>query len=109
MAQTEPGSYLAIDDVVAAVTIQAGAIVSKVIFRDDNVNVTVFGFDTGEELTEHQAGRPAVGEVLRGRLRLPRPARSSTPGPDLAPHGAGHTALPESHRTDGDAAHPDHP
>ena len=88
MAETEPGPYLAIDDVVAAVTIQPGAIVSKVIFRDDNVNVTVFGFDTGEELTEHQAGRPAVVEVLRGRLRFTAAGEELDAGPGFWLHMA---------------------
>lgn len=32
------------------------------------MNVTVFGFDSGEGLTEHQTGRAAVVQVLSGRL-----------------------------------------
>jgi quercetin dioxygenase-like cupin family protein len=66
----EMRSHLAIDDVVAAVTIQSGSVVSKVIYRDEIINVTVFGFDAGEELTEHRAARPAVVQVLVGRLRF---------------------------------------
>jgi quercetin dioxygenase-like cupin family protein len=57
-------------DVAAAVAIQDGAVVSKVIHRDEVLDVTVFGFDAGEGLTEHQASRPAIVEVLSGRLRL---------------------------------------
>ena len=34
------------------------------------MNVTVFGFDSGEELTEHRAGRAAVVQVVSGRLRF---------------------------------------
>ncbi len=60
--------HVAIDDVAAVVTIQAGAVVSKVVFRDEIVNVTVFGFGAGEELTEHRTARPAVVQVLTGRL-----------------------------------------
>jgi quercetin dioxygenase-like cupin family protein len=52
------------------VTIQPGAVVSKVVHRGDGLNVTVFGFDTGEELSEHQASRAVVVEVLSGRLRF---------------------------------------
>jgi quercetin dioxygenase-like cupin family protein len=40
------------------------------VHRGDGVNVTVFGFDAGEELTEHQAARAAVVQVLSGRLRF---------------------------------------
>ena len=52
------------------VEIQPGAVVSKVIYRDDNLNVTVFGFGVGEGLTEHQANRAAVVQVLSGQLRF---------------------------------------
>ena len=66
----QPPSQFAIDDVAATVTIQAGAVVSKVVYRDERINVTVFGFDADEELTEHRSGRPAVVQVLAGRLRF---------------------------------------
>jgi quercetin dioxygenase-like cupin family protein len=52
------------------VVIQPGAVVSKVVHRGDGMNVTVLGFDSGEELTEHQASRAAVVQVLSGRLRF---------------------------------------
>jgi len=54
----------------AEVEIQHGAVVSKVVFRDDALNVNVFGFDAGEGLTEHQASRAAVVQILSGRLRF---------------------------------------
>ncbi|MEO6857736.1 MAG: cupin domain-containing protein [Solirubrobacteraceae bacterium] len=54
----------------AEVAIQPGAVVSKVIHKDDALNVTVFGFDTGEGLTEHQSSRAAVVQVLSGQLRF---------------------------------------
>jgi len=52
------------------VAVQPGAVVSKVVHRGDGLDVTVFGFDTGEQLTEHQAARAAVVQVLSGRLRF---------------------------------------
>jgi quercetin dioxygenase-like cupin family protein len=63
-------SHTTIDDAAAAVAIQPGAVVSKVIHRDDEVDVTVFAFDTGQGLTEHTAARPAIIQVLSGRLRF---------------------------------------
>ena len=59
-----------ITDPAGEVAIQSGAIVSKVIHRGDCMNFTVFGFDSGEELTEHQAARAAVVQVLSGALRF---------------------------------------
>ena len=88
VAGREFGSPAAVDDVVAAVTIQAGAVVSKVIFRDEDLNVTVFGFDAGEELTEHRTGRPAVVHVLTGRLRFTVDGEELDAGPGFWLHMA---------------------
>jgi len=63
-----PNSLIA--DPASAVDIQHNAVVSRVIHRGDGMNVTAFGFDTGEELTEHKTGRTAVVQVLSGRLRF---------------------------------------
>jgi quercetin dioxygenase-like cupin family protein len=63
-------SHVAIDDVTRAVEIQPGSVVSKVIHRDDDLDVTVFGFDAGEGLTEHTASRTAIVQVVSGRLRV---------------------------------------
>ncbi|MGZ4141876.1 MAG: cupin domain-containing protein [Actinomycetota bacterium] len=63
-------SHITIDDATTAVEIQAGAVVSKVVHRDDDIELTVFGFDAGEGLTEHTTPRPAIVQVLSGRLRF---------------------------------------
>lgn len=61
-------AHTTIGDAAAAVAIQQGAVVSKVVYRDATMDVTVFGFDAGEGLSEHTATRPAVVQVLSGRL-----------------------------------------
>jgi quercetin dioxygenase-like cupin family protein len=63
-------AHTTIDDLAESVTIQPGAVVSRVVHRDPRIDVTVFGFDVGEGLTEHAASRPAIVQVLSGRLRL---------------------------------------
>jgi quercetin dioxygenase-like cupin family protein len=63
-----PHSLIA--DLAGEVAIQSGAVVSRVVHRSDGMNATVFGFDSDEELTEHQAARVAVVQVLSGRLRF---------------------------------------
>jgi quercetin dioxygenase-like cupin family protein len=68
------------------VTIQPGSVVSKVIHRDDELNVTVFGFDTGEGLSEHQASRSAVVQVLSGRLSFTVDGEELDLGPELWLH-----------------------
>lgn len=68
-------------DALDVVRIQPGAIVSKVIYRDEMLNVTVFGFDAGEGLTEHQAGATAIVQVLTGRLRFTADGEELDAGP----------------------------
>ena len=63
-------SQIAAVDAIAAVSIQSGAIVSKVVHRDQILDVTVFGIDVGEGLTEHTASRTAIVQVLAGRSRF---------------------------------------
>jgi len=74
-----PGASLDHDDDVSntlitnladELTIQPGAVVSKVVHRGDGLNVTVFAFDAGEQLTEHKASHAAVVQVISGRLRF---------------------------------------
>lgn len=96
VSDADPVSCLAIPDLVAAVDIQAGAVVSKVIHRDETVNVTLFGFDAGEELTEHRAARPAIVQVLAGRLRFTVNGEEFAAGPGFwlhMPSGAPHSLV----------------
>ncbi|HEY8018594.1 MAG TPA: cupin domain-containing protein [Actinomycetota bacterium] len=61
-------AHTTIDDLANTVTIQPGAVVSKVVHRESGLDVTVFGFDAGEGLTEHTATRAAIIQVLSGRM-----------------------------------------
>jgi len=63
-------AHTVVHDAAAEVEIQPGAVVSKVVHRGDGLNVTVFGFDAGEGLTEHESPHPAVVQVLSGRMRF---------------------------------------
>src|ERR1019366_5242588 len=65
-----PMAHFVLSDIASAVNIQAGAVVSRVIFRDNQTEVTVFGFAAGEGLTEHQASRTAIVQVVKGRLEF---------------------------------------
>lgn len=78
--------HLAIAEVADAVAVQPGAVVSKVIHRDERLNVTVFGFDTGEGLTEHQAAQAAVVQVLVGRLSFIADGEECDAGPGFWLH-----------------------
>ena len=62
--------HFALSDVASAIDIQTDAVVSRVIFRDNRTEVTIFGFDAGEGLSEHQASRAAIIQVTKGRLEF---------------------------------------
>jgi len=84
-------TYAVIRDIATAVDIQSGAVVSKVVHRDEGVNVTVFGFDAGQELTEHRAARAAVVQVISGRLRFIADGDEIDAGPGFWLHMAPNT------------------
>ena len=50
--------------------IPAEAIVSRKVYSDDLLKVTLFGFAAGEELTEHTAAFPATLHFLSGEATL---------------------------------------
>jgi quercetin dioxygenase-like cupin family protein len=68
MASTlPPGELLALDDLVAPT---ARGIASRVLARTAAGNITLFAFDTGEELSEHTAPFDALVLTLAGTLTL---------------------------------------
>ena len=60
----------AIHSPASDIEVQSGSVVSKVVHRDEHLDVTAFAFDVGEGLTEHQASSDAVVEVLSGQLHF---------------------------------------
>ena len=50
--------------------IPEASIVSRSVYKDEQTNVTLFGFAAGEELTEHTASRPAILHFLKGEAVL---------------------------------------
>jgi quercetin dioxygenase-like cupin family protein len=50
--------------------IQPNSIVSRTLWKDDYMKAILFTFDTGQELSEHQAGQPAILYIARGEATL---------------------------------------
>jgi quercetin dioxygenase-like cupin family protein len=50
--------------------IPTDSIISRTIVKNERLNVTMFGFATGQELTEHTAALPAVLHFLDGSAEL---------------------------------------
>jgi quercetin dioxygenase-like cupin family protein len=79
-------THTAIPDATAAVALQPGSVVSKVVHRDDALDVTIFAFDAGEGLTEHRASRTAIVQVVSGRLRFTADGEELDAGPGFWLH-----------------------
>lgn len=58
------------------------SVLSQVIFKDDKLDVTLFNFAAGQELTEHTSPHAATIEVLQGEgsMTLGRDAVELKPG-----------------------------
>lgn len=57
-------------DIASEVEIPPDGTLSRVLYMDDSIRLVVFAFDADQELTEHTASRPALIQVVRGRLHL---------------------------------------
>jgi quercetin dioxygenase-like cupin family protein len=69
-------------------------VLSRVLYKDDKVNVTLFGFSAGQELSAHSAPTPAILYFLEGEaeVQLGEDKVNAQPGsfvymPPMLPHG----------------------
>lgn len=88
--------YKFIQDLLKELQPPEKGIVSRVLQKDQNVNVTVFGFAAGAELSSHAAPTPAVLYFLEGSadVQLGNDVVHAEPGsfvsmPPNFPHGIG--------------------
>jgi quercetin dioxygenase-like cupin family protein len=61
-----PMDYKFIADLLADVNVPTEGILSRVLQKDEHVNITLFGFSPGQELSTHSAPAPAVLYFLNG-------------------------------------------
>jgi quercetin dioxygenase-like cupin family protein len=55
---------------VDEVQVPKDGITSRALYNDDDTRVVIFGFDKGEELSEHTASMPALLQILEGEATL---------------------------------------
>ncbi len=82
-----------IPDVRAEITIPADGTISRRLFEDERLRLVAFGFDAGQELTEHTASAEVVVQVLSGRITLRADGRDHV----LVPGSWLHLAPREAH------------
>jgi quercetin dioxygenase-like cupin family protein len=80
--------YTLIRHLAGEVTIPERGILSRTLFADDQVKVVVFGFDAGQELSEHTAAMPAIIEILDGEAEVLLGADRHVAGPGTWIHMA---------------------
>jgi quercetin dioxygenase-like cupin family protein len=57
-------------DLRAEVGIPSDGILSRTLFESDRAKVVLFGFDAGQELSEHTAAMPAIVEIIDGTAEV---------------------------------------
>lgn len=61
-----------------SVTISEGGVVSKQFIKNDGGNITFFGFDKGQGLSEHTAPFDAVVQIIEGKAEVSIDGKAST-------------------------------
>ncbi len=62
--------YKFITDLLSDVEIPKDGIHSRVLQKDEHVNITLFGFSAGQELSTHSAPTPAIICILNGEADI---------------------------------------
>jgi quercetin dioxygenase-like cupin family protein len=62
--------YTYIAELTKQVDIPTDGILSRTLYNDEHVKVVVFGFDAGQELSEHTVSTPAIIHIIQGEARL---------------------------------------
>lgn len=74
-------SSIVIADLKKEVEIPADGIISRTLSDSPAVKVVLFGFDAGQELSEHTASVPAAIEILSGKATVVIGGAVSEAGP----------------------------
>jgi quercetin dioxygenase-like cupin family protein len=63
--------YTLIEDLTGLIdTIQPESIVSRTFYKGDGMKAILFGFDTGQELSEHTSTQAAVIQLVQGEATV---------------------------------------
>jgi quercetin dioxygenase-like cupin family protein len=74
--------YFYINDLITELPeIPANSIVSKALYKDSKLSLTLFGFATGQELSEHTAATTAILHFLQGEADVTLGNETKPAGP----------------------------
>ncbi|MBX2974952.1 MAG: cupin domain-containing protein [Ignavibacteriaceae bacterium] len=63
-------SSVVVSKLVESIEVQSNSIVSKQIIKKTNGNITLFGFDKGETLSEHTSPYDAFVYIVEGKMEI---------------------------------------
>lgn len=89
-------------DLARAVTRPADGIMSRTIFQDSQIKAIVFGFGSGQELSEHTASKPAIMHFLDGEADITVDGQASRARPGTWVHmaaGVSHSIVADTPTT----------
>lgn len=67
---TEPAYNLIPDLATLVDAIQPDSIVSRTFYKDSHMKAILFGFDTGQELSEHTSSQTAIIQIIEGEASV---------------------------------------
>jgi quercetin dioxygenase-like cupin family protein len=75
-------AYKYVEDLATMIEIPPDGVLSRTIYADNQVKAVIFGFDTGQELSEHTASMPAIIHIAKGQahITLGGDAHQASPG-----------------------------
>lgn len=62
--------YMLVENLPALFEIQPDSIVSRTFFKGDRLKSILFGFDAGQELTEHTSSQAAMIQIVQGQATV---------------------------------------
>jgi quercetin dioxygenase-like cupin family protein len=63
-------SYRLVENLSALFEIQPDSIVSRTFFKGERLKSILFGFDAGQELTEHTSSQAAMIQIVQGQATV---------------------------------------
>jgi quercetin dioxygenase-like cupin family protein len=59
-----------IENLATALEIPKDGTLSRTIYQDEQIKAVLFGFDAGQELSEHTASVPAIIQIISGQASI---------------------------------------
>ncbi len=70
MTDDKNTAYTVINDLPALISIQPDSIVSRTFCNGDRLKAIMFGFDAGQELSEHTSNQTAIIQIVQGEATI---------------------------------------